>query len=303
MGYVYQIFLIYILVRPFMGLSETAKGVLTYEKKLNLFAIIEFFSVLIRFLAVVLLVLRSPTIEMYILGHSIYAISYGVLSVCILIPTIKENFFNIPFKESFYTVAKLSKDFILTLRFDQLVGIIPNHFDLIIINIFAGYEGVGIYNVSKRLLMPINYLVVALTPWVQAEFVKKKDEIKKIGYNLTKTVLAPISVFIFFSIYFMGPWIIDFTVGNQFEDSYIPWLIMSVGYIFFLLFFWVRQALMLTNRLIYHAYSRVINAIIFLIGAFYFSTLTPLLGVVIAYVFGISVQKAYEIYIFEKKST
>ena len=149
--------------------------------------------------------------------------------------------------------------------------------------------------------MPINYLVVALTPWVQSEFVKKTDELRFIGYRLTKTIVAPLSILIFLAIYFLGPWIINFTVGNEFEASYIPWLIMSIGYIFFLLFFWVRQALMLTDRLIYHAYSRVINTVIFLLGSFYFSTFFPLLGVVIAYVFGISVQKIYELYVFEKK--
>lgn len=301
MGSIYKIFLVYVLFRPFLGLSETAKGVLTYEKKLNIFAIVEFCSVVIRFIAVVFLVYKSPTIEMYILGHSIYAFGYGLLSVAVLYTGIKDNFLDIPFRKSFYDVSSLSKNFILTLRFDQLVGIIPNHFDLIIINIFAGYEGVGIYNISKRLLMPINYLVVALTPWVQSEFVKKTSELRLIGYRLTKTILAPISILIFLSIYFLGPWIINFTVGNEFEASYIPWLIMSVGYIFFLLFFWVRQALMLTERLIYHAYSRVLNTVIFLFGSFYFSTFFPLLGVVIAYVFGICAQKIYELYIFEKK--
>ena len=137
------------------------------------------------------------------MGHSIYAFGYGLLSVAVLYTGIKDNFLDIPFRKSFYDVSSLSKNFILTLRFDQLVGIIPNHFDLIIINIFAGYEGVGIYNISKRLLMPINYLVVALTPWVQSEFVKKTSELRLIGYRLTKTILAPISILIFLSIYFL----------------------------------------------------------------------------------------------------
>ena len=302
MGSVYQIFLVYIFCRPFLGLSETTKGVLTYEKKLSSFAILEFLSVVIRFVAVIFLILKNPTIEMFILGHSIYAFSYGVLSIAAIFSRINTNFFEIPFMESFYTVARLSKQFLLTLRLDQLVGMIPNHFDLIIVNIVAGYEAVGIYTISKRLLMPINYLVVALTPWVQAEFVKKKDHIRKIGYKLTQAILAPLSILILLSVYFFGPWIIDFVVGDSYKDSYHPWLVMTLGYIVFLLFFWVRQALLLTDRLIFHAYSRALNTAFFLIGAIYFSRISTLLGVAAAYVLGMSVQKVYELYIFEKRS-
>ena len=301
MGSIYRIFLVYICCRPFLGLSETAKGVLTYEKKLNLFAVVEFISVMIRFVAVILLVLKNPTIEMFILGHSIYAFSYGILSVGVVFSRINNDFFANPFIENFYRVAKLSRKFLLTLRLDQLVGMIPNHFDLIIINIFAGYEAVGIYNISKRLLMPINYLVVALTPWVQSEFVKKKNQIRKIGYNLTNTILFPLSVLILLAVYFLGPWIIEFTVGVNYQESYLPWLIMTFGYLVFLLFFWVRQALLLTDRLIFHAYSRVLNTSVFLTGAIYFSRESPILGVAIAYVLGMSLQKIYELYIFEKK--
>ena len=302
MGSVYRIFLVYICCRPFLGLSETVKGVLTYEKKLNLFAVVEFISVIIRFVAIILLVSKSPTIEMFILGHSIYAFSYGLLSVGVIFSRINHNFFDIPFLKNFYKVAKHSRKFLLTLRFDQIVGMIPNHFDLIIINIFGGYEAVGIYNISKRLLMPINYLVVALTPWIQSEFVKKKSQIRKIGYKLTNTILFPLSVLILFAVYFFGPWIIEFTVGIKYQESYVPWLVMTVGYLVFLLFFWVRQALLLTDRLIYHAYSRILNTGVFLVGSIYFSRGSPLLGVAIAYVLGMSLQKMYELYIFEKKS-
>ena len=298
---VYKVFLLYIFCRPFLGLSETAKGVLTYEKKLNFFAILEFVSVVVRFIAIIVLVLNEPTIEMFIIGHSIYVFSYGILSVGVIFSRIKMNFFETPFIQNFITVAKLSKQFLLTLRLDQLVGMIPNHFDLIIINIFAGYEAVGIYNISKRLLMPINYLVVALTPWVQSEFVKKKNQIKEIGYRLTKTILLPVSLVIVLSVYFFGEWIIQFIVGSSYENSYIPWLIMTFGYLVFLILFWVRQALLLTDRLIYHVYSRVLNAVFFLGGSIIFSRISPLLGVASAYVLGITIQKIYELYIFEKK--
>ena len=150
--------------------------------------------------------------------------------------------------------------------------------------------------------MPINYLVVALTPWIQSEFVKKKSQIRKIGYKLTNTILFPLSVLILFAVYFFGPWIIEFTVGIKYQESYVPWLVMTVGYLVFLLFFWVRQALLLTDRLIYHAYSRILNTGVFLVGSIYFSRGSPLLGVAIAYVLGMSLQKMYELYIFEKKS-
>ena len=301
MGSVYRMFLVYIFCRPFLGLSETVKGVLTYEKKLKVFAVVELVSVIIRFIAIILLVLKSPTIEMFILGHSIYAFSYGILSIGVIFSRINDNFFGIPFIKNFYSVAKLSRKFLLTLRLDQLVGMIPNHFDLIIINIFAGYEAVGIYNISKRLLMPINYLVVALTPWVQSEFVKKKNQIRNIGYQLTNTILVPLSILILLAVYFFGPWIIEFTVGIKYQKSYIPWLVMTFGYLVFLLFFWVRQALLLTDRLIFHAYSRILNTSVFLAGSIYFSREYPLLGVAIAYVLGMSLQKMYELYIFEKK--
>ena len=118
-----------------------------------------------------------------------------------------------------------------------------------------------------------------------------------VGYNAKMNMVSGSRIL----IDLFGEWIIQFIVGNSYEDSYIPWLIMTFGYLVFLILFWVRQALLLTDRLIYHAYSRVLNAVFFLGGSIIFSKISPLLGVASAYVLGITIQKIYELYIFEKK--
>ena len=49
-------------------------------------------------------------------------------------------------------------------------------------------------------------------------------------------------------------------------------------------------------------HDNITNTAFFLIGAIYFSRISTLLGVAAAYVLGMSVQKVYELYIFEKRS-
>ena len=69
-------------------------------------------------------------------------------------------------------------------RLDQIVGIIPQHFDLVILGYFTDFSTVGIFRIAKRLVEPINYVISVLTPMFKINFQKKfdinfKDLVKK----------------------------------------------------------------------------------------------------------------------------
>ena len=42
----------------------------------------------------------------------------------------------------------------------------PQHLDVVVIGFFADFYSAGIYRIAKKLVEPINYLVVAFSPWM-----------------------------------------------------------------------------------------------------------------------------------------
>ena len=55
------------------------------------------------------------------------------------------------------------------IRFNQIIGIIPQHFDVIVVSIISDYSAVGIYRFAKRLIEPINYIISIFNPWLQSK--------------------------------------------------------------------------------------------------------------------------------------
>ena len=85
------------------------------------------------------------------------------------------------------------------IRYDQIIGLIPQHFDVILLAIVVDIQTVGIYQFAKRLVEPINYLVVTFNPWLQN---KLKSEDK--DFNITsffRRILLPISILLFGSYF------------------------------------------------------------------------------------------------------
>ena len=43
---------------------------------------------------------------------------------------------------------------------------IPTHLDVVIIGYFANYYSAGIYRIAKKLVEPVNSIIVAYSPWI-----------------------------------------------------------------------------------------------------------------------------------------
>ena len=174
---------------------------------------------------------------------------------------------------------------------------IPIHLDVVIIGYFANYYSAGIYRIAKKLVDPINSIIVAFSPWI----LNKINNEKKYNFkNLTTNILIPTSVVIVSSYYFFGKKLIEIIAGNGFVNSYTPMLILLIGYISYYLTFWTRHFLLLNNLILKHTKGRIINLGIFI-------TTSPLLisnygfnGIAIAISFSILVQKIYELSVYFK---
>ena len=115
-------------------------------------------------------------------------------------------------------------------------------------------------------------------------------------------ILLPIStVLLAFYIYF-GNELINLISGPSFDNAYQPLLILLIGYIVYLNTFWIRQLLLFKNLIHYHANSRIVLLIAFLISAFFLSPAYGANGLALALSLGMISQKVYEFYSYKRLS-
>ena len=89
---------------------------------------------------------------------------YGLLGVFVCRKYLEISDISIKNIKEYFQIFKL--DFFKQ-RADQLVGIIPQHLDLIILGYFTDFSTVGVFRIAKRLVEPINYVITILNPYVQ----------------------------------------------------------------------------------------------------------------------------------------
>ena len=284
---------LYFLSRIFLNFLEVFKGVYTHLGNMKIYSLLESSSNILRFILVVSFVLNQPTIESFFYALGIHQLIVSLIVFLVL----RKN--NIAKGEqiSFIEYVKLCKNNFYKIRTDQAVGLIPIHLDVVIIGYFANYYSAGIYRIAKKLVDPINSIIVAFSPWI----LNKINNEKKYNFkNLTTNILIPTSVVIVSSYYFFGKKLIEIIAGNGFVNSYTPMLILLIGYISYYLTFWTRHFLLLNNLILKHTKGRIINLGIFI-------TTSPLLisnygfnGIAIAISFSILVQKIYELSVYFK---
>ena len=102
-------------------------------------------------------------------------------------------------------------------------------------------------------------------------------------------------------VYF-GENLINLISGRSFLDAYEPMLVLTIGYIIYLNTFWIRQLLLFSNLIQYHALSRLISLATFSLASFLFVTQFGAVGIAIALSLSMIVQKFYEFYAFNKYS-
>ena len=282
---------LYFLSRILLNVLEVFKGVYTHLGNMKMYSLIESSSNTLRFILVVSFILNQPTIESFFYALGIHQL---IVSLTVLIVLIKNNI-STGEQISFVEYVKLCKDNFYKIRTDQAVGLIPIHLDVVIIGYFANYYSAGIYRIAKKLVDPINSIIVAFSPWILNKITNEKQYNFK---NLTTNILIPTSVVIVSSYYFFGKKLIEIIAGNRFENSYIPMLILLIGYISYYLTFWTRHFLLLNNLILKHTTGRIVNLFIFLITSPFLISNYGYNGIALAISLSILIQKSYEFFVY-----
>tara|TARA_Y100000768_G_C23935537_1_gene662354 strand:+ start:5 stop:1261 length:1257 start_codon:yes stop_codon:yes gene_type:complete len=284
---------LFFLSRILLNVFEVFKGVYTHLGNMKIYSLLESSSNTIRFLLVVSFILNKPTIESFFYALGIHQLIVGLIVLIILL----KNNHSTEEQISFTEYIKLSKNNFYKIRTDQAVGLIPIHLDVVIIGYFANYYSAGIYRIAKKLVDPINSLVVAFSPWI----LNKINNEKKYNFkNLTTNILIPTSVAIIFIYYFFGIELIEFIAGSSFVDSYTPMLILLIGYLSYYLTFWTRHFLLLNGLILKHTNGRILNLCVFLITSPFLISNYGFNGIASSFSLSILIQKIYELSVYFK---
>ena len=255
----------FIFTRIFFNIFEVFRGVFTYKGDMKTYSFVESFSNIIRFSLVVIMISVDTSIKSFFYALSIHQMLISLIIFVLLLKNINKKKESIKFLDYF----NLSKTNFYKIRTDQAIGLIPTHLDVVIIGFFADFYSAGIYRIAKKLIDPINYLIVAFSPWM----LNKINEEERYSFKrLTYNILIPIAVSLIIFYYFFGELFIELIAGKEFLDAYIPMLILLVGFLSYFLTFWTRHFLFLNNLIFKHTIGRIINLLAFLFTSPYLIT-------------------------------
>jgi O-antigen/teichoic acid export membrane protein len=118
--------------------------------------------------------------------------------------------------------------------------------------------------------------------------------------ELVRSFLLPLSAFVVIIYFYFGESLISLIAGSLFLEAYQPLLVLLIGYIVYLNTFWIRQLLLFSNLIQYHAFSRFISLFVFTVSSFFFVTEFGAIGIAIAVSTSMVSQKFYEFYAYNK---
>ena len=288
--------ILYLCSRVVQTFSETAKALLIYKNELRKYSFLEFSTVCVRFFAIIIFLFSNPSVENYLIAQSIYGFTYGILGIFLVYKYEKIINFNVVNLKEYFELIKPSYK---KIRYDQIIGLVPQHFDVILLGIIIDIQAVGIYQFAKRLVEPINYLVVTFNPWLQSQLKTKPNEFKI--NTFFKQILVPIFIFLGLMYSIFGDKLILIFANTDFLNSYRPMLILFMGFSTYLLTFWIRQLLLFNDLIEYHAYGRIIYSLVFLILAIFLGKTYSASGIAAALSIAMILQKAFEYLIYRKK--
>ena len=285
--------ILYFFTRVLFNTQEVFKGVFTHTGDMKTYSLVESFSNITRFILVVSFISLSPSISSFFFALSIHQV---VVSILVLILLYKSNL-NQSETMNFKEYMRLSKKSFYKIRTDQAVGLIPTHLDVVVIGYFANYYSAGIYRIAKKLVDPINSIIVAFSPWMLNKISKNNN------YNfkkLTINILIPSSILIIFIYYLFGNQLIQLIAGNAFYDSFSPMMILLVGFISYYLTFWTRHYLLLNDLILKHTIARVVNLVTFVLTAPLLITNYGFNGIAFSISMSVLFQKIYELFVYLK---
>ena len=288
--------LFFLICRTIFNFSETSKATLINTGKLKILSYMELLGILIRFFLIISLISIDPTIQNYLLGQSLYLLSYGLIAVVVSRKEINKKRYESKMSIGEYWLSV--KNIYKKIRYDQILGLIPQHFDILLLSLLGDLTLVGIYKFAKRLVEPINYIVTAFNPWIQNQYSKRKY----IDFtDFVKKLLLPLSSIILLIFITAGKKIIELIGSNEFAGSYEPMIILTFGYLIYLLTFWIRQSLLFNDLIIYHAYGRLVYSFVFIILSIPLTNFFNVAGLAFSLSSAIALQKLFEYIVYKKK--
>ena len=291
--FIFNYLILYFVTRVFLNIQEVFKGVFTHNGDMKTYSLVESSSNITRFILVVTFVSLNPDISSFFYALTFHQLFVSVLVLLLLVKKDTNKAEKITFKE----YIKMSKSNFYKIRTDQSVGLIPTHLDVVVIGYFADYYSAGIYRIAKKLVDPINSLIVAFSPWMLNKINNQGDYNFR---NLFINILLPSSVIIFSFYYLFGSNLIEIIAGDEFADAFIPMMILLFGFMSYYLTFWTRHFLFMNDLIHKHTIGRVINLIIFLSTAPFFISNFGFNGIAISISLSTAFQKLYEFSVYLK---
>ncbi len=292
-NFIFNYLILYFVTRVFLNIQEVFKGVFTHNGDMKTYSLVESSSNITRFILVVTFVSLNPDISSFFYALTFHQLFVSVLVLLLLLKKDTNKAEKITFKE----YIKMSKSNFYKIRTDQSVGLIPTHLDVVVIGYFADYYSAGIYRIAKKLVDPINSLIVAFSPWMLNKINNQGDYNFR---NLFINILLPSSVIIFSFYYLFGSNLIEIIAGDEFADAFIPMMILLFGFMSYYLTFWTRHFLFMNDLIHKHTIGRVINLIIFLSTAPFFISNFGFNGIAISISLSTAFQKLYEFSVYLK---
>ena len=287
--------LFYIFSRIIQTFSETTKSLLIFHNDMKRYSLLEIGSVFVRFTAIVILLLNDPTIENFLIAQSIYGFIFGLSGIYLVKTHLKNSKNKINIKNYIKKFLSPYKK----IRYDQIIRLIPQHFDVILLAIIIDLEAVGIYQFAKRLVEPINFLIVTFNPWLQNKL-KTEDKSFLLSKFFVQIILPITSILIFIYLVF-GKNLILLLGNENFINSYEPMLILLIGFLTYFLTFWIRQYLLFNDLIEFHAYGRIIYSITFIVLALVLSNSFSATGIATSLAIAMVSQKLFELIVYRKK--
>ena len=292
-NFIFNYLILYFVTRVFLNILEVFKGVFTHNGDMKTYSLVESSSNITRFILVVTFVSLNPDISSFFYALTFHQLFVSVLVLLLLFKKDTNKAEKITFKE----YIKMSKSNFYKIRTDQSVGLIPTHLDVVVIGYFADYYSAGIYRIAKKLVDPINSLIVAFSPWMLNKINNQGDYNFR---NLFINILLPSSVIIVSFYYLFGSNLIEIIAGDEFADAFLPMMILLFGFMSYYLTFWTRHFLFMNDLIHKHTIGRVINLIIFLSTAPFFISNFGFNGIAISISLSTVFQKIYEFSVYLK---
>ncbi len=292
-NFIFNYLILYFVTRVFLNILEVFKGVFTHNGDMKTYSLVESSSNITRFILVVTFVSLNPKISSFFYALTFHQLFVSVLVLLLLFKKDTNKAEKITFKE----YIKMSKSNFYKIRTDQSVGLIPTHLDVVVIGYFADYYSAGIYRIAKKLVDPINSLIVAFSPWMLNKINNQGNYNFR---NLFINILLPSSVIIVSIYYLFGSNLIEIIAGDEFADAFLPMMILLYGFMSYYLTFWTRHFLFMNDLIHKHTIGRFINLIIFLSTAPFFISNFGFNGIAISISLSTVFQKLYEFSVYLK---